>query len=68
MGQKDTHAPATASLFDNLVSEQLHRIRHLDTEGLRGLHVDHQLELARSHHRKITGLLALENAADKVSC
>ena len=26
--------------FDHLVGEQLHRVRHLDAEGLRGLHVN----------------------------
>jgi hypothetical protein len=45
--------------FDYLVGERLHRVRHLDAEGFRGLHVNDQLELARPHDGKIGGLFAL---------
>src|SRR5262249_49003440 len=31
-----------AHLFDHLVGQELHRVRHLDAEGLRGLHVNDQ--------------------------
>ncbi len=53
--------------FDHLVGQQLHRVRHLNAEGLRGLHVNDQLELDRPHDGKIGGLLAFENAADEAS-
>src|ERR1700758_1754762 len=52
--------------FKYLVGEQLHRVRHFDAKGLRGLHVDDELELARLHDGKIGGPLAFENAADEV--
>ncbi len=53
--------------FDHLVGEQLHRVRHLDAKGLRGLQVDDELELARLHDGKIGRPLAFENATDEVS-
>jgi hypothetical protein len=34
-------------LFDHLVGERQQPIRHIDPERLRGLEVDHQLELGR---------------------
>src|SRR5512141_940473 len=65
--QNRTHASQQESLFDHLVGEQLHRVRHIDAKGLCCLHVNDQLELARAHDGQIGGLLAFENAADKVS-
>jgi hypothetical protein len=55
------HEPGS---FDHLVSQQLHRDRHLDPKRLRSLHVDDQLELGRSHDRKIGRLFSPENPTD----
>jgi hypothetical protein len=49
-----------ASLFDHLVGTA----SNVGGTGLRGLEVDHQLELGRRLHRKIGRLLTLENAID----
>src|SRR5262249_48446405 len=50
---------APASL-DHLVGEREQPIRHVETERLGGLEIDHELELGRLHHRRISRLLALE--------
>src|SRR6516162_6150496 len=49
-----------ASSFDHLVGEREQSIRHVETERLGGLEIDHELELGRLHHRQISRLLALE--------
>src|SRR5262249_60088186 len=47
--------------LDHLVGDCEDARRHGEAERLRGLHVDHQLELARLDDRQISGLRALEN-------
>src|SRR5580658_5123021 len=60
--QKRTHAPQqNVSLFDQLVGALLERERHIETECLCGLEVDHQLELDRGLDGKVAWLLALED-------
>src|SRR5262249_6475703 len=49
--------------FDHLIGAGEHR-RHLKTERLRGLQIDHQLVLVRRLHRQVGWLFALEDAAD----
>src|SRR5215831_19039521 len=48
-------------LFDHLVGTGQDRWRHGETECLRGLEVDHQLECGRLLDRQISRLRALEN-------
>src|SRR5215469_2514239 len=54
--------PATS--FDHLVGTGEHRCRHVETERLRGLEVDHQLVFGGRLHWKVGNLLALKNAID----
>src|SRR5262245_45763149 len=60
LGQKRTW-PA---LFKNLGGAGEDRMRYRDADPLSGLKIDHKLVLGRRLHRKIGGLLALENAVD----
>src|SRR5262245_6145410 len=53
-----------ARLFDHLVGAGEQRIRNRHVNCLRGLEVDHQLELGRRLYRQIGGLLAPEDAID----
>src|SRR4029450_9925857 len=63
-GQKRTHAPQQKELlFDHLVGAVLERLRHGDAECLRSPEVDDQLDFRCLLHRKIVGLLSLENPA-----
>src|SRR6516164_11643000 len=48
-------------LFDDLVGEREELGRKLDAERLRGLEIDHQLELGRLLHRQLGRLGALEH-------
>ena len=52
------------SHFDHLVGAGQERLRHGQAKRLRGLEVDHQLELGRLLHRQVGRLLALEDAVD----
>jgi hypothetical protein len=56
-----------AASVDHLVSQHLHRGRHLNAKLLGSLHVDDQLEFGLLHDRKIGRLLAPENPAGKDS-
>jgi hypothetical protein len=53
--------------FDHLVGNREQLVRHGNTERLRGLEVDQQLELGQRLHRKVGRLLALEDAIDVAS-
>ena len=45
------HRSKKAPLFDHFVGRRLQRERHSEAECIRGLEVDHQLELRRLQHR-----------------
>jgi hypothetical protein len=60
-----THAPQQkASLFNNLVGEQLNRVGHLDVECFGGVQIDDELECGRLQNREVGRFLALENPSD----
>src|SRR6516164_4809127 len=50
--------------FDHLVGAREYGCRDFQAERLRGLEVDHQLELGRRLHWQVSGLLAFEDAVD----
>jgi hypothetical protein len=52
----------TAPLFDRLVGALLELQRHIEAERLSRFEIDHQLVFRRRLHRKVSRLLALENA------
>src|SRR6516165_11489260 len=54
----------TVFLLDNLVSGHLHDQRYGEAERLRRFEIDDEFELRGLLHRKIGGLLALEDAID----
>src|SRR5262245_27319379 len=51
------------ALFDHLVGEQQDRLRNRETERLRGLQVENQLEPCRQYHRQIPRFLPLQYPA-----
>src|SRR5262249_40409998 len=51
-------------LFDHLVGAGKQRGWDGETDRLGSLEVDHELELGRLQHRKVAGLLPLQDAAD----
>ena len=53
--------------FDHLVGEQQHGLRDAQPKCLRGLDVDHELELGRLLNRQIARVGALQDAID-VAC
>ena len=57
-----------ARLLDQLVRLEEQRLRDREFECLRGLEVDHQLELCGLLHREIGGLGALEDFVDEGRC
>jgi hypothetical protein len=60
-----THAlQQKASLFNNLVGEQLNRVGHLDVECFGGVQIDDELECGRLQNREVGRFLALENPSD----
>src|SRR6266571_5091380 len=64
-GLRTPDAPQqTTPSFDHLVGAGKQRWRHSQSEGLRSLEIDHQLELSRLLHWKISGLGAPEDFVD----
>ena len=53
-----------ARLFDHLVGGHLHDHRDREAECLRRFEIDDKFDLGRLHHRKLGGLLTLEDAID----
>src|SRR6516164_5284102 len=53
-------------LFDHLVEAVERRMRHGETDGLSGCHVDDKLHLGRKLYRQIARLLAFQNLIHKV--
>ena len=51
-------------LLDHLVGELLELPWHLQAERLRGLEVDHKLELSHLHNRQVCRLLTFENTTN----
>jgi hypothetical protein len=51
-------------LFDYLVGGHLHDRRHCEAERLCGLEIDDEFDLRGLLHRKLGGLLTLEEAID----
>src|SRR6516162_1459928 len=54
----------TVFLLDNLVSGHLHDQRYREAERLRRFEIDDEFELRGLLHRKLGGLLTLEDAID----
>jgi hypothetical protein len=67
-GVKASKTTGTIHSLNDLVRAQQQRLRDVDAQGLRGLQVDHQLELGWLLHRNIGGLRALENLVDEAGC
>src|SRR5215469_12145865 len=55
---------AHGNSLDHLVGGHLHDQRHRDAERLRRFEIDDEFDLGRLHHRKLGGLLTLEDAID----
>ena len=53
-----------SSLFNHLVGQLLQMQGHIKAERLRGLEVDHQLELGGRLNRQLAWFLALEDSID----
>ena len=53
-----------SKLFDHLVGAREHRRRHVQSERLGSLAINHQLVLHRRLHWQVGGLLAFEDAVD----
>ena len=51
-------------LFDHIVGEQLHRIGHVYTEGLRDIQIDDKLERVWLLDRDISRLCSAQNLVD----
>ena len=63
--RQDRTSFAWRTLFDHLVSTRLQRQWHGEAERLRGLEVDHRLELGRLLHWKISGLGTPEDSCQR---
>src|SRR2546425_11988088 len=61
-----TSGGVIVELLNEPVRPQYQRLRHRQTEDLRGLEVDHQLQLRRLLDGKISRLGALENSVHEV--
>src|SRR5215217_2687610 len=57
------HGPKISDLLDHLVGSDEQSIWYFEAKRLRGLEVDHELELCRQHNRQITRPLAFEDAS-----
>src|SRR4029077_18898042 len=54
---------ASGALLDHLVGEQLHRVWNGNSERLRSLEIDDQLELGRLKHRQVARFFAFQKPA-----
>jgi hypothetical protein len=59
-------APHEHALLDHLVRSPEHRLRDRQPERLRGLEVNHQLELCRLRDGRVCGLGTLESPVYKI--
>src|SRR6516165_1542091 len=55
--------PSPFTSLDHLVGQCQQLVGNFEAKRLRGLEVDHELELCRQHNRQITRLLAFEDAS-----
>jgi hypothetical protein len=63
-----TDATSTKNgLFDHVVGAGEQRRRHVETDRLGGLEIDHQLVPDRRLHRKVGRLLALEDVDRRIA-
>jgi len=60
-GEVSFEPPSGFTSLDHLVGGHEQHRRHGEAQRLRGLQIDDELELARSQHRQIGRLLALED-------
>src|SRR3974390_1705898 len=64
LGQKRTHAPQQAALFDHFVGERKDRFWDGQTERFRGLVINHQLVFGRLLDRQLPRFITFEDAVD----
>src|SRR5215470_1058087 len=63
-GRQQSHAGGIAWLLDHLVRSEENRVRNRHADLLRGLQIDHQLELRRLLYRQIGRLRTFEDFID----
>ena len=60
----DPQALWNEPLLDHLVGADEDRLRDREAEGVRGLEIDHEVDLRQLQNRQVRGLGALKNATD----
>src|SRR5215467_5093316 len=63
----DSCSATKIALFDHIVGTGKYGRRHVETQRLRRLEIEHHLVLGRCLHRQVGRVLALEDAVD-VTC